>query len=86
MQQMYKENAIYIFTAGKKTCLGKVSKEKVSKKYFIRVKKIWKSKLPTFNKTIAHKIFTVPVLIPTFSILDWAIQKIKGIDIKTRKI
>ena len=62
---MGEENAIYIY-GRTKTYLGKVSKEKVSKKYFTRVKKIWKSKLSTFNKTIAHNIFAVPVLINTY--------------------
>ena len=35
------------------------------------------------NKTIAHNI---PVLTPTYGVLDWTIQEIRNIDIKTRKI
>ena len=41
---------------------GTVNKERVSKEYFTRVRKIWKSKLSGFNKTIAHDMFAVPVL------------------------
>ena len=63
-----------------------VNKERVSKEYFARVRKIWKSKLSAFNKTIAHNMFAVPVLKPTYGILDWTIQEIRNIDIKTRKI
>ena len=31
-------------------------------------------------------MFAVPVLKPTYSILDWTIQEIRNIDIKTRKV
>ena len=55
--------------------VGTVNKERVCKEYFTRVRKIWKSKPSAFNKTITH-IFTVPVLKPTYSILDWTIQEI----------
>ena len=66
--------------------VGAVDKERVSKEYFNRVRKIWKSKLSAFNKTIAHNMFAVPVLTPTYGVLDWTIQEIRNIDIKTRKI
>ena len=66
--------------------VGTVNKERFCKEYFTRVRKIWKSKLSTFNKTIAHNMFAVPGLKPTCSILDWTIQEIRNIDIKTRKI
>ena len=66
--------------------VGAVNKERVSKEYFNRVRKIWKSKLSAFNKTIAHNMFAVPVLTPTYGVLDWTIQEITNIDIKTRKI
>ena len=66
--------------------VGAVNKERVSKEYFNRVRKIWKSKLSAFNKTIAHNMFAVPVLTPTYGVLDWTIQEIRNIDIKTRKI
>ena len=31
-------------------------------------------------------MFAVPVLTPTSGVLDWTIQEIRNIDIKTRKI
>ena len=31
-------------------------------------------------------MFAVPVLKPTFGILDWTIQEIRNFDIKTRKV
>ena len=66
--------------------VGKVNKEKVIKEYLTRTKKIWKSNLSAFNKSIAHNMFAVPVLTPTFGILDWTLQEIKQLDIKTRKM
>ena len=34
---------------------------------------------------ITHNSFAVPVVIATFGILDWSIQGVKDLDIKTRK-
>ena len=65
--------------------VGKVNKENVIKEYLTRAKKIWKSNLSAFNKSIVHNMFAVPVLTPTFGILDWTLQVIKQLDIKTRK-
>ena len=65
---------------------GTVNKEMVSKEYLSRVKKIWLSELTAFNKTIAHNAFAIPVIAPTMVILDWTIQEIKDIDLRTRKI
>ena len=65
---------------------GPINKERVSKGYFIRTKKIWSSELSAYNKVIAHNAFTVPVLIPTMAIIGWTIDEIKDIDIKTQKI
>ena len=69
-----------------KSYVGTVNKERVCKEYFTRVRKIWKSELSAFSKTIAHNMFAVPVLKPTYGILDWAIQEIRNIDIKIRKV
>ena len=66
--------------------VGMVNKERFSNEYFTRVRKILKSKLLAFNKTIAHNMFAVLLLKPTYSILDWTIQEIRNIDIKTRKV
>ena len=65
---------------------GTINKERVSKEYLSRVKKIWSSELSAFNKTIAHNAFTNPVITPTTGILDWTIQEIKDTGIGTRKI
>ena len=62
---------------------GTINKERVSKEYLSRVKRIFE--LSTFNKTIAHNTFAIPVITPTIGILDWTIQEIKDIDIRTRK-
>ena len=62
-----------------------INKERVTKEYFTRVRKIWTSELSAYNKVIAHNSFALPVLVPTFGILDWSIQDIKDLDIKTRK-
>ena len=35
---------------------------------------------------MAHNIFTVPVLSPTFSILKWTKDELEKIDIQTRKL
>ena len=64
---------------------GPINKERVTKEYFTRVRKILTSELSTYNKVIAHNSFGVPVVVPTFGILDWSIQGIKDLDIKTRK-
>ena len=65
---------------------GTINKETVSKEYISWVKKIWSSELSAFNKTIAHNAFATPVITPTIGILDWTIQEIKDIDIRTWKI
>ena len=65
---------------------GPINKERVSKEYFTRTKKIWSSDLSAYNKVIAHNAFAVPVLIPTIGVLDWIIGEIEDPDIKTQKI
>ena len=66
--------------------VGPVNKKRVTNEYYKRVKKIWKSELSAYNKHVAHNAFAVPVLIPTFGLLNWTINEIEQIDIKTRKI
>ena len=65
---------------------GQMNKERVQNEYFKRVKKIWFSELSGFNKSVAHSSFALPILTPTFGILDWTIAEIQAIDIKTRKL
>ena len=38
------------------------------------MRKIWTSELSAYNKHLAHNSFTLPVLTPTFGILDWTIR------------
>ena len=64
---------------------GPISKERVTKDYFTRVRKIWTSELSAYNKVLAHNSFALPVLVSTFGILGWSIQDIKDLDIKTRQ-
>ena len=47
---------------------GPLNKERVTKEYLKRMKKIWSSELNSLNKVIAHNTFAVPVLAPTFGI------------------
>ena len=61
---------------------GPVNKERVSKEYLKRVKKSG----PVNNKYVSHNAFAVPVIIPTFGVLDWTIYEIKQVDNKTRKM
>ena len=49
-------------------------------------KKIWRSELYAKNKVIAHNIFAIPVITPTFGILEWTKDEVEAIDIKTRKL
>ena len=65
---------------------GPVNKERVCNEYYKRVKKIWKSELSAYNKHIAHNAFAIPVLTPTFGLLNWTKDEIEHIDIQTRKI
>ena len=64
---------------------GDLNKERVTKEYFRRIRKIWKSELYARNKVMAHNTFAVPVLVPTFGIIDWTKKEIEDIDTKTRK-
>ena len=65
---------------------GKFNKERVACEYYRRVKKIWTSQLNSKNKTIAHNCFAIPVLTHTIGILDWTLEEIEKIDMRTRKI
>ena len=59
--------------------------KRISKEYLSRVKKIWSSELADFNKTIAHDTFATPVIMPIVRIIDWTIEKINQLDLKTPK-
>ena len=63
-----------------------LSKERVTAEYLKRVKKIWNSHLYARNKVISLNIFAVPILTPTFGILQWTKEELEQLDIKTRKL
>ena len=65
---------------------GTLNKEKVTKEYYRRVRKVWQSELYSRNKVMAYNTFAVPVLVPTFGILDWTKKEVDDIDTKTRKM
>ena len=60
-----------------------LNKERVVKEYKERVRKIWSLALHSNNKVMAHNTLAVPVITPTFGILDWIKQKITSLDIAT---
>ena len=64
---------------------GPINKERVTKEYIHRKRKIWNSQLSDFNKAVAHNAFAVPTLTSTAGILDWTCKEIDQTDIKTRK-
>ena len=58
---------------GQDECVGyneELNKDKETKEYYKRVRKIWSSELYENNKVIAHNIFATPVATPTFGILN----------------
>ena len=67
------------------SCVGLVKKTRVTIEYYTRVKRIWNSELSSVNKVIIHNSFKLPVLTTTVGILNWTIDRIKEIDIKTCK-
>ena len=66
--------------------VGKLDKEQVTNEYFRRTRKIWNSELHSKNKVNAQNTFAIPVLTPTFGILEWTKEEILNIDIRTRKL
>ena len=65
---------------------GELNKQRVTKGYLRRVRQIWNSELYSRNKVLAQNIFAIPVITPTFGILEWTKQELEDLDIKTRKI
>ena len=63
-----------------------LNKERVTKEYFQRVRKIWSSELYANNKVTSHNIFAIPVIPPTFGIINWTKEELHNIDIKIRKL
>ena len=50
--------------------VGPINKYRITKEYYHRIKKMWNSKLSSFNKIIAHNTFAVPVFITSVGIVD----------------
>ena len=46
--------------------VGPLNKARVTAEYKKRVRKIWSSELSAYNKHIAHNVFALPVLTPTY--------------------
>ena len=65
---------------------GPRNKEKFSKEYLNRVRKIRSSELPDLNKVIAHNSFVVPIITPTIGIINWKIDEIRQININITKL
>ena len=63
-----------------------LNKDKLTKEYTRRIRKIWSSHLNAYNKVIATNTFAVPVLTYSFGLIDWTKAELKNIDIKTRKV
>ena len=55
----------------------------LNKEHFQRVRKIWSSELYANNKVTSHNIFAIPVITPTFGIINWTKEELHNIDIKT---
>ena len=65
---------------------GPANKVRVINEYLKRVRKNWSSELSAYNKYISHNAFAVPVIIPTFEILDWTVDEIKQLDVKAKNM
>ena len=65
--------------------VGTENKYRVMKEYLTSVNKIWQSELSSFNKVIAHNSFAIHVLMATVGIINWTIEEIKEIHVRTKK-
>ena len=54
---------------------GELNKQRVTEEYLRRARQIWNSELYSHNKVVAQNIFAIPVLTPTFDILEWTKQE-----------
>ena len=63
-----------------------LNKERVTTEYLKKVKKIWNSQRYACYKVLSRNIFAVPILTPTFGIIQWTKEELEQIDIKTRKL
>ena len=63
-----------------------LNKAKLTKEYLNCIKKIWSLELSDYNKVVAHNSFATQIIIPTVGIIDWTIDDIEQLHIKTHKI
>ena len=63
-----------------------LNKEKITKEYVRRLRKIWSSELNGFNKVKATNSFAIPSVVYTFGLIDWTKEDLKQLNITTRKI
>ena len=61
-------------------------REKISKEYVRRVRKICKTQLTNKNKVTAINQLAMPVITYSFGIIDWPQRDINRLDVKTRKM
>lgn len=64
---------------------GAINKDRVTHEYYTRLRKIGQLELSSYNKTISHSACAQPMIIPTFGILDWFVEEIHPVCIKTGK-
>ena len=61
-------------------------KEKIRKEYYMRVRLILKSELNAVNRIAAINSLAIPVITYSMNILNWKINNLKKLDMKTRKL
>ena len=60
-------------------------KEKIRKEYYRRIRIVFKSELNSANKLEAINTLAVPVATYSYNIINWTLQELAKLDIKTRK-
>lgn len=65
-QRIYK----YLGIDENASCEGPPNKNRVTREYYSKLRKIWESELSYYNKTIYHNAFSLAVLTPLFGIVD----------------
>ena len=63
---------------------GQLNKATLTKECLNSIKKIWSLKLSDYNKVVAHNSFATPLITVTVGIINWTIDDIGQLDIKTR--
>ena len=63
-----------------------LNKAKLTKEYLNHIKKILLLELSHYNKVVAHNSFATQIIIPAVGIINWTIDDIEQLHIKTCKI